>query len=701
MRLLVVEDSPGDALLITEQLADSSLSEFEVSLAESVAEACENLEDRVSDCVLLDLSLPDVRGLDALVEIRRTAPEAPVIVLVGAGDEAAGSMVVKHGAQDYVVKGRTSSAALARAVRDAIERKQDELGLGVLGTHDALTALPNRTLLLDRIKQASKRAKRRGTPLAIGLLALDRAAMRAEHVGDRGFDRLVVEVARRLSAALRPSDTVARLTADRFAVLAEDLASEQAAENIAERMAAALVEPFVLEGRTLRVTGNIGVALPTDPGERPESLLQKADGALSRARERGVAYEVLGDADHGPTPAVRRVNRHVELEHALADGQLILHYQPQVSLTRHASVVGMEALVRWRDPERGLIPPEQFLPFAEQTGLIAGIGAWTFREALAQLSAWVDERRVSADCRVSVNVSGAQLAQGGLAEAVAAALEQTGVDASRLVLEIPEAALMSDVARAARRLEAVKELGIGLAIDRFGAGSSSFQALGRLPVDVLKLDRSFVLALGEDAPRSRALLAALIALAHAMDLVPVAQGVQLESQDTALRELGGDEVQGFRYSPPRPPDGLDSVLEPGDGAPREPTGRAIRVFLCDDVTEMRDMVRVALEQERDLEVVGEASDGEGAARGVGEHQPDVILLDVSMPHVDGLEAIRRIRASSPDTAILVLSGFEASAMADTALGLGADAYLEKRSSLNEIRDTLRRVVRDRVSAGPR
>jgi len=694
LRLLVVEDSPGDALLITEQLADSTLTEFEVSHVESVAEACENLEDRVADCVLLDLSLPDVRGLDALVEIRRTAPEAPVIVLVGAGDEATGSMVVKHGAQDYVVKGRTSSAALARAVRDAIERKQDELGLGVLGTHDVLTALPNRTLLLDRIKQASKRAKRRGTPLAVGLLALDRAGLRAEGVGDRGFDRLVVEVARRLSAALRPSDTVARLTADRFAVLAEDLSSEQAAENIAERMSAALVDAFVLDGRTLRVTGQIGIALPSEADERPESVLQKADAALARARERGVDYEVLGD--NAPVPAVRRVNRHLELEHALADGQLVLHYQPQLSLSRRTTIVGMEALVRWRDPERGLIPPEQFLPFAEQTGLIAAIGAWTVREACMQLSVWLDERRVPSACRVSVNVSGAQLAQGGLGEAVAAALEQSGVEASRLCLEIPEAALMSDVDRAARRLEAVKELGVDLAIDRFGAGTSSFQALGRLPVDVLKLDRSYTLALGDGTARPRALVSALIALAHAMDLVPVAQGVQLESQDAALRELGGDEVQGFRYSPPRPPDALDGVLDPPDGGRRAPARRTIRVFLCDDVTEMRDMVRVALEQEPDLEVVGEASDGEGAARGVDEHHPDVILLDVSMPRVDGLEAIRRIRASSPETAILVLSGFERETMADKAIGLGADAYLEKRASLNEIRDTLRSVVSGRA-----
>ena len=159
-------------------------------------------------------------------------------------------------------------------------------------------------------------------------------------------------------------------------------------------------------------------------------------------------------------------------------------------------------------------------------------------------------------------------------------------------------------------------------------------------------------------------------------------------------------MQGFRYSPPRPPDALDGVLDPPDGGRRAPGRRAIRVFLCDDVTEMRDMVRVALEQEPDLEVVGEASDGEGAARGVDEHHPDVILLDVSMPRVDGLEAIRRIRASSPETAILVLSGFERETMADKAIGLGADAYLEKRASLNEIRDTLRSVVSGRASGAP-
>jgi diguanylate cyclase (GGDEF)-like protein len=695
LRLLVVEDSPGDALLLTEQLADSSLAAFEVAHVESLNEATEHLESRVADCVLLDLSLPDVRGLDALVEVRRTAPEAPVIVLVSAGDEDTGSMVVKHGAQDFVVTGRTSSAALARAVRDAIERKQDELGLGVLGTHDVLTALPNRTLLLDRIKQAVKRSSRRGTPLAVGLLALDRAALRQERVGDRGFDRLVVEVARRLSANLRPSDTVARLTADRFAVLAEDLTSEQAATNIGDRMAAAVVEPFAYEGRTLLVTANIGIALAVDATDRPESLLQRADAALVRSRERGTEYEILGDGPATAGAAARRVNRHVELEQALQDGQLVLHYQPQVSLTKRTSVVGVEALVRWRDPERGLIPPEQFLPFAEQSGLIAGIGAWTLREACDQLQRWGVDGRVADDCRVAVNVSGAQLVQPEFIESVTRVLRETGLEPSRLCLEIPESALVADLDRLERHLASLKGLGVTLAIDRFGATmASSLHALGRLPIDLLKFDRSFVLALG-DGPRSRALLEGLIALAHAMDMTPLAQGVQLDSEDLALRELGGDEAQGFRYSPPRPAEALDEVLGPGGGRRRGRRG-AIRVFLCDDIAEMRDMVRVALEQEPDFEVVGEASDGEGAARGVAETHPDVVVLDVSMPHVDGLEAIRRIRASGEDTAILVLSGFERQAMADTAIGLGADAYLEKRAALDEIRDTLRSVVTARA-----
>jgi diguanylate cyclase (GGDEF)-like protein len=697
LRLLVVEDSPGDALLLTEQLADSSLAEFEVAHVESLGEACEHLESRVADCVLLDLSLPDVRGLDALVEVRRTAPEAPVIVLVSSGDEDTGSMVVKHGAQDFVVKGRTSSAALARAVRDAIERKQDELGLGVLGTHDVLTALPNRTLLLDRIKQAVKRSSRRGTPLAVGLLALDRAALRQERVGDRGFDRLVVEVARRLSANLRPSDTVARLTADRFAVLAEDLSSEQAATNIGDRMTAAVSEPFAYEGRTLLVTANIGIALAVDATDRPESLLQRADAALARSRENETDYEILGDGPTTATSGVRRVNRHVELEQALQDGQLVLHYQPQVSLTRRTAVVGVEALVRWRDPERGLIPPEQFLPFAEQSGLISGIGAWTLREACAQLHRWSADGRIAGDCRIAVNVSGTQLGQPEFTETVAEVLRETGVEPARLCLEIPESALVTDIDRMVRRLEVLKELGVTLAIDRFGATvTSSLPALGRLPVDLLKFDRSFVLALAEGA-RSRKLLEGLIALAHAMGITPLAQGVQLDSEDTALRELGGDEAQGFRYSPPRPAEALDDALGGGDGRRRGRRG-AIRVFICDDITEMRDMVRVALEQEPDFEVVGEASDGEGAAIGVSETHPDVVLLDVSMPHVDGLEAIRRIRASDEDTAILVLSGFERQAMADTAIGLGADAYLEKRAALDEIRDTLRSVVTARASA---
>ena len=296
---------------------------------------------------------------------------------------------------------------------------------------------------------------------------------------------------------------------------------------------------------------------------------------------------------------------------------------------------------------------------------------------------------MSRECKVSVNVSGAQLTQPDFVESVALALHETGIDPARLCLEIPEPALVADIERSVKRLDALKELGVSLAIDRFGATAvSSLQGLARLPVDVIKIDRSYVLGLSQGA-RPRALLEGLIALAHTMGITPLAQGVQLDSEDTALRELGGDHAQGFRYSPPRPAEALDDVLGPGGGRRRGRRG-AIRVLLCDDIPEMRDMVRVALEQEPDFEVVGEASDGEGAARGVAEHRPDVVLLDVSMPHVDGLEAIRRIRASGEDTAILVLSGFERQAMADTAIGLGADAYLEKRAALDEIRDTLRK-----------
>ena len=296
---------------------------------------------------------------------------------------------------------------------------------------------------------------------------------------------------------------------------------------------------------------------------------------------------------------------------------------------------------------------------------------------------------------MAVNVLGMQLAQPEFTESVTEVLRETGIDPARLCLEIPESALVADLDRIGRRLELLKGLGVTLAIDRFGATvTSALHALGRLPIDLIKFDRSFVLALGE-GERSRALLEGLIALTHAMDIVPLAQGVQLDSEDAALRELGGDEAQGFRYSPPRPAEALEEVLGPGDARRRGRHG-AIRVFLCDDIAEMRDMVRVALEQEPDFEVVGEASDGEGAARGVSETHPDVVLLDVSMPHVDGLEAIRRIRASGEDTAILVLSGFERQAMADTAIGLGADAYLEKRAALDEIRDTLRSVVTARA-----
>ena len=428
--------------------------------------------------------------------------------------------------------------------------------------HDALTGLPNRVLFVDHVRRALARLERRAESVAVLFIDLDRFKVINDSLGHGAGDALLVEAARRLQTVLRAHDAVARFGGDEFVVLCDDLTDSQQAVSIAERIVTVLSRPFALDGTEAYTSASVGIAFTSDPDARAEDLLRDADAAMYRAKTSGRnGYEVF-DEDMR-TRAVVRLELESQLRRALERDELRVHYQPQVNLADDR-IAGVEALVRWQHPDRGLLPPADFLPLAEETGLIADVDAWVLEQACAQAKAWSDAHPTLHRLTMSVNISGRQLAQPGLARTVARVLTRTGLPPSRLCLEMTESVLMDDVGTASAALEALKRLGVQIAVDDFGTGYSSLAHLSRFPVDVLKVDRSFVAGLS-DAAESWSMVAAVLSLSRALGLTTIAEGVEHEHQLGALRSLGCEVAQGYRFARPQPAEDIEEVLVHGLG----------------------------------------------------------------------------------------------------------------------------------------
>jgi diguanylate cyclase len=545
LRVLSVEDNPGDAILVREMLRDASPDGFLLQNADRLSAAMTCLLDGAVDCVLLDLSLPDAEGLEALAQVRTVALDVPIIVLTGRSDEVLAVQAVHEGAQDYLIKGQVDARLLSRSINYAIERKRAEVELAHQAMHDALTGLPNRALLYDRLGQALNRVGRHSAAVAVLFGDLDRFKLVNDSLGHGAGDTLLVAVAERLSNVLRSGDTAARFGGDEFVLLCEDVSGERQAITIAERIAAELDEPFVIEGDEVFVRTSVGIALATEPGARPEALIRDADAAMYRAKERGGGtYEVFDDQMR--ERAVRRMETENALHRALDRGEFVMHYQPIVEMTTGA-LHGVEALARWQHPQRGLVMPGDFIEAAEETGLIIALGAWAFEAACRQSALW------GGDISMAVNLSARQCTHPDLAGTFGEILRRTGADPATVCLEITETALMEDVAVSTATLTALKELGLTLALDDFGTGYSSLRALQHFPVDVVKIDRSFIAPIEHD-PQEAAIVAAVISLSHALGLRTVAEGIESVPQVDRLRALGCDLAQGFYFARPGPPE---------------------------------------------------------------------------------------------------------------------------------------------------
>ena len=488
---------------------------------------------------------------------REGVRSAAVVLIKGEGRPYGVFGAASRKLHDFSQEDVNFMQALANVLANAIERRRTEEQTQHEALHDPLTGLPNRNLFLDRLQHALSVAARRDTPIAVLFLDLDQFKLVNDSLGHAAGDELLAAVAPRIEGALRPGDTVARFGGDEFAVLAEDVGNERGATRIAERITEALARPFILRDREHFVSASAGIAIG-EGKEAPEALIRDADSALYRAKQHGRGgYEIFDEVMRS------RVIEHMQIENdlrrAIQHEELELHYQPVVKLS-DGSVVAMEALLRWNHPDRGMVGPLAFIPVAEESRLIVPIGRWVIEQACRQAALWQQLNPDSAPVSVAVNLSARQVADPDLLSHIEGSIRANRIDPSTLWLELTESTLLDETSFVERTLEALKGLGVRLVLDDFGVGFSSLGYLKRLPLSMIKLDRSFVENLA-DSSHDAAIVRAVSEMADTIGIGVVAEGVETEDQVLMASALGCGYAQGFHFAEPVPASQIERLLE--------------------------------------------------------------------------------------------------------------------------------------------
>ena len=446
---------------------------------------------------------------------------------------------------------------LQSSSRDITEQRENEQQLLKQAFRDELTGLPNRALLLDRMSHAFATARRTDQPIGVLFIDLDGFKTLNDTLGHHAGDRALSKVAERLIAIVRPGDTLARIGGDEFVMLCTGTEGAQSASLVARRILEAFERDFVLDGREVRLSASIGIATTTGENDS-NAVIERAQTAMYEAKHNGRGRYVIHD-EVEQSIDLERHDTEAALRRAIANGELRLHYQPELDL-ESGLIVGFEALVRWQAPDGRLIPPNEFIPLAEETGLIVELGRWVITEACRQASRWRVHRSPDEEpVRIWVNLSARQLEDPDLLGFVEDTVSRAGITTDEICMEITESVLMGDGDSASQQLDELRRIGISLGIDDFGTGWSQFEYLHRLPLDVLKIDRYFVQGLGTE-PDAAVIVSAIIDLAHALGLIVIAEGVESKGQLEVLAELGCDQALGFYFSEPREAAAFDQTL---------------------------------------------------------------------------------------------------------------------------------------------
>jgi diguanylate cyclase (GGDEF)-like protein len=565
VRVLIVDDSRMARLMLRN--AVESLGHETLEAADG-QQAWDMLVRTGADVVVSDWMMPGLEGpeLCRRVRARQDGSYTYFILLTTLADRRYALEGMESGADDYLPKPLDVGELQLRLIaaqritqlhKELLERDKH---LRYLAGTDPLTGLPNRTLFLNHLEQGLARAERWARPVGVLFLDLDNFKVINDSLGHQGGDLLLVEIARRIRACVRDNDTVARLGGDEFTVLVEDIEDENEATALAERVALALRQPVRLGEREIFVSASVGVALSRPGRDGPEALLRNADMAMYQAKANGKARHAVFDQSM-EARALARLELETDLRHALERDEFRVFYQPITALA-DGHIAEVEALVRWEHPVRGMVSPDEFIPIAEETGLIVALGQWVLETACRQGARWRDAHPEEPPI-MSVNLSGRQFQHPSLVADIRDVLLRTGLTPRALKLEITESVIMHDAEATIVALHELKELGIQLAIDDFGTGYSSLSYLKRFRVDTLKVDKSFVHGLGQDS-MDTAIVRSVVALAKALNMDVTAEGIETHAQRAELLALGCDRGQGYLFARPLPAHELDPLLSNHD-----------------------------------------------------------------------------------------------------------------------------------------
>jgi len=556
IKVLLIEDNLTDAQIVRAMLDDAGADKFSLSHVERLTLATRRLKEDEFDAVLLDISKSHSQGMDSISRIEAVAPKVAIIVLSEVIDEAFALEVVQAGAQDYLVKGQGDGFLIARSIRYAIEHKKEKGRLSYLAQYDLLTGLANRVLFRDLLDKALARAVRSKLPMALMFLDLDRFKIINDTLGHDVGDLLLKIVAQRLQGCVRSGDLISRLGGDEFTVIQESVSRKQDIEVVAQKIMNMMAQPFTLDGHELFVGTSIGIAVSPQHGKDAETLIKNADTAMYSAKEHGRNNYRFYVPRMGEE-AAKRLDLENNLRRALEREEFLLYYQPQFCL-RTMEVIGVEALLRWkRQDQDEIILPNEFIPLAEETGLIVPIGEWALKTACTINKQWQDAGVTP--LRIAVNVSGRQFHQKELVDVVRKALADSGLKAGYLELELTESLIMENMQVDSNTLNKFKDMGVHMSIDDFGTGYSSLSCLKRLPIDALKIDKSFIHNVNSDVDNT-AIASAIIALGHSLRMNVIAEGIEKKEQVKYLVSQGCYAGQGSFFSEPLSADDFVNFL---------------------------------------------------------------------------------------------------------------------------------------------
>ncbi|MGH8707952.1 MAG: EAL domain-containing protein [Burkholderiales bacterium] len=556
-----------------------------------------------------------------------------------------------------------------RRIIDELRRKH-----AAVAQYDPLTGLPNRSLFHERLAQHIRAADPGRDRLAVCICDIDRFKAVNTTLGRQAGDALLQQIAQRLARAIGDPARLARISANGFALMIPAvLGDEDAARELEQVLHACFDSPFSVGQQELRISAKVGLALFPNDGIKDDVLFVNAEAACRNAKRTGDRY--LFYARRMNAAAGEDLGLESKLRLALERDEFVLHYQPKVDLAS-GRMVGAEALIRWQSPELGLIPPMRFIPLMEETGLILEVGAWALRRAALEHREWLGQGLPAP--RIAVNVSAMQLRQRQFVSVVSEAISQ-GVASQAIDLEITESLLMEDIAGNVAKLRALRALGVRIAIDDFGTGHSSLAYLAKLPVDAVKIDRSFIITMLQNVD-TMTLVSTIISLAHALKLTVVAEGVDAEDQAKVLRLLRCDEMQGYLYSKPLPAEKMVELLRriPESREPREQytaKPRPAKILVLDDDESMRELVRLHLSSAGyDVRL---AEDAIVAGHLVLKDPPDLIIADVEMPYMDGFQFVEALRSDPAVSAIPVIFLTVMAGGESRSRKVGAVGYLNK------------------------